>query len=188
MEEKQKDWIESLKKNSEDELEKLYSLYKEEFVNWSVSAYKIRTEMAADIFQDAVITFYWNVKQEKLITLTSSIKTYLFAIGKNLALKKINKQSKMVVDNEVVEFNAAAIDPLPLESTDRQRLVAKLMNKIGEPCKSILQLFYFHRYSMGEIAKRLDYKNEHVVKSQKLRCLKKIKALLKDQNINKEDF
>ena len=74
-------------------------------------------------------------------------------------------------------------------STDgfRQRLVARLMETIGEPCKSILELFYFRGFSMEAIAERLQYKNENVVKTQKLRCLTSLKNMVRERYQN-EDF
>ena len=49
---------------------------------------------------------------------------------------------------------------------------------MGEPCRSILKLFYFDRFAMDAIAARLGYKNEHVVKSQKLRCFNTLKKMV----------
>jgi len=184
----EKDWIESIKNGGEAELNSLYALYREEFISWSGSVYKLDEAVAADVFQDAVITFYWNVKKGKLTELTSSVKTYLFAIGKNLSLKRIKKDSKMVVDSQVLEYNASfEFDEVNLEVTERQQVIAALLKNLGDPCKSILKMFYFDSFTMDSIAERLGYKNENVVKTQKLRCLQKLKAMFEQKSMSEDD-
>lgn len=64
---------------------------------------------------------------------------------------------------------------------ERQAIMMKVLEKFAEPCKSIVRLFYFNAYSMNEIADELKYKNEDVVKSQKTRCMKELKRLVKER-------
>ncbi|MEM9390292.1 MAG: sigma-70 family RNA polymerase sigma factor, partial [Bacteroidota bacterium] len=132
---------------------------------------------AADLFQDTVIAFYFNVRNGVLQELSSTLKTYIFAIGKNLALKKLRKEARMVANDDIVKLNADIQNMKLFEYSDKKQAIAKLMAKIGEPCKSLLQLFYFDRFSMDAIATRLGYKNENVAKSQKLRCFNSLKKL-----------
>ena len=53
--------------------------------------------------------------------------------------------------------------------------MARLLNKLGEPCQQLLTLFYFNNYTMESIAETMGYKNDKVAKSQKVRCLKELK-------------
>ncbi len=63
---------------------------------------------------------------------------------------------------------------------EKNQFVTAHLEKLGEPCHSILKLFYYDSFSMESIAVKLDYKNTDVVKSQKLRCIKELrKALVK---------
>lgn len=184
-----KDWIQAIKEGGEAELNDMYLQYREEFIAWSSSMFKLNEDEAADVFQDAVITLYWNIKSEKLQQLTSSVKTYLFAIGKNLALKKLKKDDKLVVDEEVMEFNAQVdFDYFFLEYTERQEVIARLLKKLGKPCSTILKLFYFDRFTMDAIAQRLAYKNEYVVKTQKLRCLQKLREMFDNASVSEGDI
>ncbi|WP_343030555.1 sigma-70 family RNA polymerase sigma factor [Fulvivirga aurantia] len=178
-----------MKEGDKTVLDSLYAYYRDEFITWSGAMYKLSEDNAADVFQDAVITFYSNVKSGKLTELTSSIKTYLFAIGKNLSLKKIKKEKRMVLDDEVLEFNSSVeYQELSFEYTERQKTLAQIVEKLGDPCKSILKLFYFENFTMDSIAERLDYKNENVAKTQKLRCLQKLKSMFENRAINKDDL
>lgn len=177
MENKELELFEGLKAGDESSIIKVYDMYRSEFIHWSMTNYSTDDDGAADLFQDTVIAFYYNIRNGILKELNSSLKTYLFAIGKNLALKKLRKESKMVVNDEVLELNAAFTNLDLFEESDRKKVVAQLMEQLGEPCRSLLQLFYFDRFSMDAIAERLGYKNENVAKSQKLRCFNTLKKM-----------
>ena len=71
--------------------------------------------------------------------------------------------------------------------SDREETLIRLLRHLGEPCHSILKLFYFDSFSMESIANRLGYKNEHVAKAQKRRCIKELKSQA-EQFLKKEDF
>lgn len=179
--------IQHIKDGNEASLIKIYKEYRPAFQQWAQHSYRIDEEQAADAFQDAVVCLYRNVVQGKLESLSSSLKTYLFAIGKNIIRKKLQQPVAMESSElSVVEhLHAEPIDQFA--TNDRQRLVARLMETIGEPCKSILELFYFRGFSMEAIAQRMDYKNENVVKTQKLRCLTNLKNMVRER-YQSEDF
>lgn len=166
-----------LKSGSEEGIIQVYDAYRSEFIQWCMKNFSAMEADAADIFQDSVIALYYNIRNEKISELSSSIKTYLFAIGRNLALKKLNQNSKMVVNDDIVKLSSEFVDDDFLEANDKKEVIASLLTEMGEPCQSILRLFYFHKFSMDAIASRLGYKNEHVVKSQKLRCFNTLKKM-----------
>lgn len=185
--EKEADLRINLQKGSEEGVVALYTQYRREFFDWAGLHYKLGPDTCADVFQDAVISLFIQAKGGRLNQLNCSIKTYLFAIGKNMALKHLHKKKKQ----EQPQFEAiAALADETYESTQepmeqREQVVAQVLGKLGEPCKSILRLFYFNALSMAEIARELRYKNENVVKSQKLRCLNEVKRQVKER-IQKE--
>lgn len=177
MKESELELFQLLSTDSEKGLIRIYDIYRGEFINWCIKAYSTNEDDAADIFQDSVIALYYNIRSGQLTELTSSLKSYLFAIGKNTALKKINKQSKLLINDDVVRLSGQFEQIDHFEDEDKKKVVAALLDKLGEPCKSILTLFYFDKFSMDAIANRLGYKNEHVVKAQKLRCFNSLKKM-----------
>lgn len=179
--------VERIKAGDDQAVISLYDNYRKEFLYWGYNNYSLSEDEGADVFQDTIIIFYNNVRKGKLEELSSSLKTYLFGIGKNLALKKIGRSSRMVVSNEMVQLNPDLDDKDPFEATERQKIVAEVMDEMGDPCKSILRMFYFDRFTMDAIASRLGYKNEHVVKSQKLRCFNQLKKMISER-FNIEDL
>src|SRR5690554_3551915 len=73
--------IEQILKGNSEALEDIYIQYKKEFFLYA-SRFSITEEDIVDIYQDSVVVLYENIKSGKLTTFTSSVKTYLFAIGK----------------------------------------------------------------------------------------------------------
>ena len=173
--------IAKIKEGDEASLVEIYKRYRPPFIQWAQGSYKVDEDMAADVFQDAVVCLYRNVVRGKLESLTSSLKTYLFAIGKNILRKKAQTQVALDSDDLWIVENLQAEPVDHFAENDRQRFVARLMNTLGEPCKSILRYYYFKGFSMEAIAREMDYKNENVVKTQKLRCLTSLKSLVRDR-------
>lgn len=173
--------LDQIKAGDDDTIVAVYQAHRSGFIHWAQATYHTDEPTAADAFQDAVICLHHNIIRGKLETLTSSLKTYLYAIGKNILRKKLKKEA--VIDNDegwmIENLYAEPLDNFA--SSDRQRFVANLMEKIGEPCKTILRLFYFKGFSMHSIAERMNYKNENVAKTQKLRCLTTLKHMLRNQ-------
>ena len=56
-------------------------------------------------------------------------------------------------------------------------LMETAMNKIGEPCKSLLDGYYLQKKSMQEIAEIFGYTNSDNAKTQKYKCLVRLKKL-----------
>ncbi len=55
--------------------------------------------------------------------------------------------------------------------------VVRGLDKLGEPGRTILELYYYHGKSMEEIAKMLHYKNSATAKNLKYKCLLRLKKI-----------
>ncbi|MCB0847786.1 MAG: hypothetical protein KDE26_31250, partial [Bacteroidetes bacterium] len=76
--------LQELKSGNQKLLQKLYETHREAFGRWAMKQYKCSDDLAGEAYQKAFIAFYYNVREGKLTELNSSVKTYLFAIGKNV--------------------------------------------------------------------------------------------------------
>ena len=139
-----------------------------------------------DIYQDAFITLRKHAISGKLYTVNSSLKTYLFGIGKNLIYRKLKENSlktnydaklhKVSADYEEIKIDAEN------ELTDEQQILQHYLKKIGKSCLQMLTLCFYRGLTNEEIAKLEGYDSEAVVRSQKSRCLKTLKDLIKTSN------
>jgi RNA polymerase sigma-70 factor (ECF subfamily) len=172
----------SLKNGDQATLGRFYLEGKAAFVKWAEKYFQCRDVEAVDVYQDAVITLYENIAAGKYVYQdSSSIKTYLYAIGKNIFLKKLSLEKK--IQDRVVPALSAQTDEdteqkeaLTVENELRYDAVMQAFSTLKEPCKSLLKYFYYQGLSMKEIAAKLNYKSEQVAKSQKVRCMKTLKS------------
>ena len=138
---------------------------------------------AADIFQEAMVVLFEKARSEDF-RLTCRIGTYLFAICKHLWYKKLEQRKRMpgaLQDhmNGDDGFDAAYEDDINVHE-EREGHYAQLdvaLDAIGEPCRSLLRAFYHHDKSMQEIAADFGYTNPDNAKTQKYKCLMRLKKI-----------
>ena len=162
-------------------LVQLYGNYRKEFLSWAYKTFSASEADALDCFQDAMVIFYRNITTGKLKELNSSIKTYLFSIGKNLLLRKFKSTQKEISLDEKVQSNDPGTDmefPELYEGNAIENKIASIVENLKDPSKSILRFFDFRGFSMEEIADEMNYKNAQTVKAQKVRCIKEIQNLV----------
>lgn len=137
---------------------------------------------AADIFQDGLVALFHKVRSVDF-QLTASLKTFLYAICRNLWLMKLRKRKRETpiteVHQETVGLDAEALQLL--EDNDRNQLVAAGLSQLGEDCQRVLQLYYFEKCRMKNIAEQMGYSGEQVAKNKKSRCMRKLREWVLNQ-------
>ncbi len=167
-----------LRSDDKAALESVYTRYRQEFLNYSIR-YPLAEADVLDIYQDAVIAMHQNFVMSQLELKASSVKTYLFGIGKNKIFKKLKEQNRVL---RIEIETSDTYENIDLEShlpTEKQLALAKNLNEISESCKAILKLFYYRGLTIDDIVETTDYKDGNTVRSQKSRCLKHLKSLFK---------
>ncbi len=132
---------------------------------------------AADLFQETVIVLFEKVKAGSF-ELTSLLKTFIYSVARRLWLKKLQQQrftsspdgleDIMPVEDEIENHLKIQNDFVIMESA---------MGKVGEPCKSLLQAYYLQKKQMNIIAQEFGYTNADNAKTQKYKCLVRLKKL-----------
>lgn len=172
--------LDRVKSGDEGVLKQLYKKYRPSFMQWA--HWKYTGIDVADIYQQAFTIFYFNVKDGKFSGM-SSVRTYLFAIGKNL-LNKLAEGTRKIESLDDVGDVALSSDIFEgYEATHRQQVVSLILEQVGEPCKTILTRYYFDNYSMESIADSMGYKTAMVAKKKKCECLSKIRAVLRAKDV-----
>ena len=180
----------AIKFGGEDALKKIYREYRIPFIQWITGKFPLRQEDAEDIFQNAVVIFYDKVSTGKLTELKSSVKTYLFGIGQNLAYETMRKQNKYpegpseLLVNHIVD-DSGYEEKMQFEQNLRNAW--RGLNLMGDPCKSILQLFYFERQPLESICQLMQYKNAETVKVKKFKCLQRLRKLMLGEPMKEEN-
>lgn len=145
-----------------------------------------------EIYDDAILVFYNNVKDGKLKELSCSLQTYINRIGEYKAIDLMRKkqlETQEYPDFETIdycerteEYWIAGGDNLEEE---RKSVIYNLIERLVEPCKKILFSFYYDHCSMDMIAKSMGLANSDVAKTQKSRCLSKVKRTAEIEFHNK---
>ncbi|MBC3759266.1 sigma-70 family RNA polymerase sigma factor [Hyunsoonleella sp. SJ7] len=176
----QQQLIQSIKANDESSLKQLYkdNFYKTEqyILNNSGSI-----EEAKDIFQEAFVTVWENVQDNKFVPKNqSALNGYLYSIAKNKWLNHLNSaryrktnsydNNMHVLNDESIEMN---IEP---ENNDNLNLIANAFNNLGEACKKLLSAFYYDNKSLKDIAKVFEI-TEASARNKKYRCTEKLRSL-----------
>jgi RNA polymerase sigma factor (sigma-70 family) len=135
---------------------------------------------AEDIFQEALVAFI-NLVQKNKFRGEAGIKTFLFAINKNMWLNELKRRGRAVARETIFENEKQTADPgINNIITGREARLQMLavMDKLGETCRKILLAFYYENLAMKEIVKTMDYENEQVLRNKKYKCLKNLEQLL----------
>jgi len=142
---------------------------------------------AEDVFQDALVVLYRKIARENLI-LTSSFKTFLYSICRNLWLQRLDRR---VFSNQFLEMEDMGdlqenqYFDQPEEDQDKYRLFQQHFLRLSEDCQKVLQLF-MSKISLKEIAEIMGFKTEKYAKTRKFMCKEKLKnSILNDPNFNK---
>jgi len=142
--------------------------------------YQIPDDALADIYQEAFVALRKQAIAGKLYEVNSSLRTYLFGIGKNMIFNYLKREKKFV---PLTSDPTEGITSIEIEKettlTIEQELLRSNFKKLGEKCKQMLTMFYYRGLSIDEIAEQGGYENANVVRSQKSRCLKTLKERIK---------
>lgn len=142
---------------------------------------------ARDVYQDAVIAFFEKVQQPDFV-LTCKIKTYLYAVSRRLWLKQLAEKKRYfgkIEENEkFLEIEEEMVNIGKREEEFEK--MAKALELLGEPCRSIIEDFYFNDQSMDNIRDKFGYTNTDNAKNQKYKCLQRLKKLFFSGNNEEE--
>lgn len=150
--------------------------------------YSVSDDDLDDIYQEASVALYLNIREGKLSALTSSLGTYFMKVCINQTLKFLGKNSKMIPlidesrisnsntvrDDKIDELYGFCMDT---EEEDRKIRMELLVNKIiasmTDTCRNILHGYYWDDFSTTTIADMFNFSDANSVKAQKYKCVKK---------------
>ncbi len=143
-------------------------------------------EDARDIFHDAIIIIVDKARQNAL-NLNCSLKTYIYAICRNLWLKKINSEKAEIITYNEIEDTLEGAEIIREDFYDFNRahlLFQKHLVRMSPTCRNIIQ-YFLEGKSFHEITEIMNYQNESYARKRKYRCIKLlIKRIKADPDYN----
>ena len=169
-----------LKALAQNDKEAIQTIYKE---NYSLVQHLVihnngSEDDARDVFQEGLIVLFEKSKSSDF-ELNCQIRTYIYSVCRRIWLKKLQYLRRFETQVEMLEETIPVEDDI--EAHDKLNtqygIMKAAMGKIGEPCKSLLEAFYVHQKSMTEISSYFGYTNADNAKTQKYKCLMRLKKL-----------
>lgn len=150
--------------------------------------FSVSDDDLSDIYQEASVALFTNIRDGKLSNLTSTLSTYFLRICINQTLKFMGKQKKGVPlfdDSRLTNkdtFRPDKIDELyqlctedeEAEKVSRtEKIVQNIIDTMPDTCKSIFKGYYWDNLTTSTIADMYGFSNANSVKTQKYKCLQK---------------
>lgn len=178
-------YVDALKTDNHTITKELYNTNRVPFLVFA-KRYNIIEADGVDIYQEAFISLRKHAISEKLYSINCSMKTYLFGIGKHLIYKKLKENSLKTNYDSILhkidhDYEEIRIDS-ENELTEEQQILKRHFKQLGKSCQQMLTLSFYRGLTNEEIAELEGYDSEAVVRSQKSRCLKTLKDLIKTSN------
>lgn len=168
-----------IQKGDEKALEIIYKKYYRMMTKLVVTNSGTEDE-ARDVYQDALVVF-WQKARSANFVLTSKMSTYIYSICQNLWRKELDRKKRL--SNEEKD----AVEVTDMDKPEREKIIAKCLDQLGETCRKVLMYYYFDEMSMQEIADKLGFANTDTAKTKKYKCKQKLDELVKAQ-YSERDF
>jgi RNA polymerase sigma factor (sigma-70 family) len=134
---------------------------------------------AKDIFQDAVLVFYNQVKQNKFDE-SKEIAGFIYSVARNLWINKVKRDNRMINIKDLEAAQEPCMNVLDdLITEEKAKVIEEVLDQIGENCKKLLKYSIYDKLSQKEIAQKMGYTNEAIVKTYNYRCKQKLISLVK---------
>ena len=203
-----KEIIQSFIDNNQHGIREVYYAWRVPFEQ-SIMRLLPNTEDMDDAYQEAFIRLQQHILTERLTAdnIQKSVLAYFKAIGRYVALEMINQRNKgqnqtddegdadTIAIKEELECPDDLMDDEPksseqsfdpnddMDSQERERIIRSLVEQLGKPCAPLLLGHLWENKSMEILAQELGYSNADSAKSQKAKCMKKVKTFVKQQLI-----
>jgi len=140
-------------------------------------------EHAKDIYQDAFLAVWRNVKDNKFTPKNeSSINSYLYTIAKNKWMDYLRSKDykRTIVSSEFSDLktpeNNFDKNNDDIINENRLQSIMQSFKDLGLPCKELLTKFYYEKKSMKTIAEELQL-DAASTRNKKYRCMQKLREL-----------
>lgn len=189
------DFLKNIRARQEDALHKLYTEYRGKFIRVLVRNYTAcDVELATELYQVAIALVYENIMNGKLSNLKheNSLWNYIYKTGKHKytdwhryqrRITKAPEEFFNAIPEEGEEENREELENL---QTTNLAYMQEALAGLGNPCTAILELFYYENKSMKDITEILSYNNEKTTKTQKYKCLQRLKKAFHERLKNNQ--
>ena len=152
-----------------------------------INSYVNNIYIAEDLMQD---TFFKIAVKKPRFKGESSFKTWLYAVGRNIALDYIRKNSKSSVSsiNDMENYikDEAGLEALCVKN-ERKKVLHKALNTLKTEYRQVLWLVYFEGFSNDQVAQVMG-KSKRQIENLIYRAKQSLESALKKEGLEYEEL
>ena len=157
-----------------DDLRSPFRLFFLKHTNWS-------PDQVVGLYQDVMVVMHRKVTNGDLVApLRSSLRTYLFGVGKMLYRKQGGSSIQWEEDIPDIAVPAHVEDRIA--QREKAEWVRKLLDRMDDKCRDILEKVYLRGYSMEAVADDLKLSGAGSARKRKFDCLQRMRKLINTAN------
>ena len=164
--------IQQIQQNGPEALQHVYNHCKKYCISRLCRTTACPPDAAEDIFMDAILIFYENVKLGKL-TEVRHLRAYLYKICQNRYYELQHQQECVRRAKDHIHTQWYEYEIPPDDIAQKKALVMQAYRYLGENCRRVLHYYYFDHLTLEDIAQKMGLANAQVAKVTKSRCYKK---------------
>ena len=173
--------LQRIKRGDEQFLSQLYEVYQKDFLKLGFKYLNDEAKILA-VYQDAFVAFYENIRTDKVTDLKSTVKSYIFSIGKYKLVHQFKAEIKQVSDEDIAEFELVNISFEQQQNLSKtQLLLQSALAQLDTASRKLLVLSHYRKYDMEFIVEAMSYKNADAVQSQEKDAIDSLKKILSNQ-------
>lgn len=170
--------LDLIRKGDEEALVTLYKANRKVITSF-VQRNSGTPEDAEDMLQEALMVLWDRVRSGRF-TYAAQLNTFIFATVKNMWARHLARKRRevpLLLDPDKTATGENSVLDELIE-TEEAQMVRDALQRLGDPCRKLLTLFYWEEMSMEEIAQEMGFANAETVKSKKYQCKEMLKKLL----------
>lgn len=135
---------------------------------------------AKDVFQEALILFYRQVIERSFNEDKYKVHGYIYTLCRNLWINESKKKNRMVRIEEDSNFEIIEESTIldSMLADERESEIKQVFSLIGDKCLEILSYSFFHKFSMRDIAEKMNFTSENAAKTAHYRCKHKLMEII----------
>ncbi len=181
MNEKEKTIIESIRTGAHNvALQYLYDISLKKVRQYIIKNNGSKDD-ANDVFQDAVIILFNQIRLNKFNE-SYSLDAFIYSVSRNLWIDKIRRDKKFSNYDSPDQFTSIADDRSQLDDLiqkEKSQAMKNIFSQLDEKCQKILTYVIYEKRSMKEIKALMGYNSEDVAKTNHYRCKQYLSKLVK---------
>ena len=143
-----------------------------------------QTEDVDDVFQEGVIRLVEAVKKGSF-SRKCSLKTFFYAICRNIWLDSLRKKKTFLLhdltEDQLLSLESAdGLTLFPEAELNIKKAMDQVFAELGDPCRSILEGFYYESLSITELVPRYkgQFSTEQSLRNKKSSCMRLVRRII----------